>query len=75
MGTLANSEDTDEMQHIAAFHLHLHCLLRFKQPPGTDIYQNLENSTSDPLKYTIGSPILIVLMCMGKYIKIQRVNV
>ena len=29
MGTLANSEDPDEM---AAFHKGLHCLLRLKQP-------------------------------------------
>ena len=27
-GTLANSEDPDEMPHKAAFHLGLHCLLR-----------------------------------------------
>ena len=27
MATLANSEDTYEMQHIAAFHQDLHCLL------------------------------------------------
>ena len=27
MGTLANSEDPDEMQHYAAFHHGLHCLL------------------------------------------------
>ena len=26
MGTLANSEDPDEMQHNAAFHQGLHCL-------------------------------------------------
>ena len=26
-GTLANSEDPDEMQHNAAFHQGLHCLL------------------------------------------------
>ena len=25
MGTLANSEDPDEMQHNAAFHQDLHC--------------------------------------------------
>ena len=25
MGTLANSEDPDEMQHNAAFHQGLHC--------------------------------------------------
>ena len=28
MGTLEDSEDPDEMQHNAAFHLGLHCLLR-----------------------------------------------
>ena len=32
MGTLANSEDPDEMQHKAAFHQGLHGLLRLKQP-------------------------------------------
>ena len=30
MGTSAKSEDPDEMQHNAAFHLGLHCLLRLK---------------------------------------------
>ena len=48
MPTLANSEDPDEMQHDAAFHLGLHCLLRFKQPSGTEIHHNIENSTCDP---------------------------
>ena len=33
MGTLANSEDPDEMQHNAAFHQGLHCLLRLKRSP------------------------------------------
>ena len=28
MGTMANSEDPDEMPHEAAFHQGLHCLLR-----------------------------------------------
>ena len=50
MGTLANSDDPDEMQHDAAFHQGLHCLLRLKQPSGTEIHQNLEDSTFDPLK-------------------------
>ena len=27
MGSLANSEDPDEMPHYAAFHKGLHCLL------------------------------------------------
>ena len=31
MLSLANSEDLDEMQHNAAFHLGLHCLLRQNQ--------------------------------------------
>ena len=34
MGTLVNSEDTDEMQHNAAFHCGLHCLLRLKNLQG-----------------------------------------
>ena len=36
-GTLTNSEDQDPdgMQHDAAFHQDLHCLLRLKQPSGT----------------------------------------
>ena len=29
MVTLANSEDPDEMQHNAAFHLGLHCLPKY----------------------------------------------
>ena len=48
MGTLANSEDPDEMQHNAAFHQGLHCLLLLKQLSGTEINHNLENSTYDP---------------------------
>ena len=42
MGCLANNEDPDEMQHNAAFHQGLHCLLRLKQPSGTEIHRNLE---------------------------------
>ena len=46
MVTLANSEDPHEMQHNAAFHQGLHCLLKSKQPSGTEIHHYLENSTS-----------------------------
>ena len=60
MGTLANSEAPDEMQHNAAFHEGLHCLLRLKYSSGTEVYNSLENSTCDPLKYTVDSLILIV---------------
>ena len=49
MGTLTNSEDPDEMQHNAAFHQGLHCLLRLKQPSGAEIHLDLESSTCDPL--------------------------
>ena len=65
MGTFANNEDSDKMQHYAAFHQGLHCLLRLKQPSGTEIHHNFENSTCDHLKYTIGSHILIVSICKG----------
>ena len=47
MGTVANSEDPDEMQHNGAFHQALHCLLRLKEPSGTEIHHNLETSTCD----------------------------
>ena len=33
MGTLANSEDPDEMLHKEAFHQGLHCLIRLKLQP------------------------------------------
>ena len=74
MGTLANNEDPDEMQHKAALYLGLHCFLRLKQSSGTEIDHNKETSTCDPLKYIMGSPILIVSICMRKSIRIQRVN-
>ena len=73
-GTLANNEDPDEMQHDAAFHQGLHCLLRLKQPLGTVMHLNLKNATHDPLKYKIESPIRVMSMCMGKSTRIQRVN-
>ena len=51
--------------HNAAFHHGLHCLLRAKQPSGTEIDHNLELSNSDPFKYTIGSPIHVVLILIS----------
>ena len=74
MGTLANSEDPDEMQHNAAFHQCLHCLLRLKRPQGTKMYHELETFTCDPSKFTMSSPIPPVSICMGKSIRIQRVK-
>ena len=64
MDTLANSEDSNEMQLKAAFHQILQCLLRFKQPSVTEIHINLETSTFYPLKYKMGHPILIVSICL-----------
>ena len=49
MGTLANIKDPDEMQHNAAFHQDLHCLLRLNQSSGTEIHHNFEKSTCDPI--------------------------
>ena len=37
MGTLANSEDPDEMQHNTAFHQGLYCLNRLKQSSEKEI--------------------------------------
>ena len=70
VGTLANSEDPDEMQHyhIAVFHQRLHCLLRLKHSSWTGKHHNLENSTSDPLKCTMRSSILIVSICIHRKI-------
>ena len=62
------SEDPDEMQHYAAFHQGLHCLLRLKQPSRTEIHHNLENSTCDPLKYTMES----LTYCINIYGKIHQ---
>ena len=59
------------MQHNVAFHQGLHCLLRLKQSSGTELHHNLENSTRDPSKYTLGSPLLIEAI-YGKSIRIQR---
>ena len=73
MDTLADSEDTNEMQHYAAFHSGLHCLLRLTQPSRTKIHHNLENSTFESLKITTGSAKLIASILMGYTIRIQKV--
>ena len=70
MDNLAYSENQDEMQHDAAFHQHLHCLLRSKQPSRTEIHHNLEK----PLRCKMDNPILNVSICIGKSIRIKRVK-
>ena len=63
MGPLANSEGPDKMQHDAAFHQSLHCLLRIKQPLGTEIHHELEKSTCGPFKYAF-----IIVYFLHKYV-------
>ena len=62
------------MQHDAAFHQGLHCLLKIKQSSETKVYHKLENSNCDSIKITMGSPILIVSNCMGKSMRIHRIK-
>ena len=66
MGTLANSDDPDEMQHYAAFHQGLHCLLILKQPSRRDIHHDLENSTCDPHKGHNGQTHTYCINIYGK---------
>ena len=49
MGTLANIEDPYELQHNAAFHQGLHCLLRLKRPSGTELRHSLKKFYLRPL--------------------------
>ena len=65
-GTLANSEDPDEMQHKAIFHQGLHCLL-YINSSGTEIYIHnfKEMFTCKPLKYKMAKSIIIASICMG----------
>ena len=75
MGTLANIEDPDEMQHNAAFHQDLHCFLRLSQSSGTEIHHNLEKSTCDPYIEHNGLSHAHCINMYGKSIRIQRVKV
>ena len=59
MGTLANSEDPDEMLHIAAFHLGLHCLPSQNQYSEKELQYFLE-ITCDPSIYTMDHPDVTV---------------
>ena len=53
MGTLANSEYPDEIEHNTAFHHGLHCLLRLKQPSGTDIHNKIGPVTQKKIQCKI----------------------
>ena len=74
MGTLANSEDPDEMQQIAAFNLGLHCLVSWKWSFETEVHLNLKSLTCDPLICTMNHPSLIVSSYMEEFISLQKVK-
>ena len=71
MGTLANSEDPNEIQYETTFHQGLHCL-RYKQLLGTEIYYNFKTSNFDLLKYKMDKPLLIVLIYFGKALRMKK---
>ena len=62
MGTEANNEDPDEMQHNAAFHQGLDFLPRLE----TKIHHNFENSTFDHLKLHNGQSPTYYINIYGK---------
>ena len=65
MGTLANIEYPDEMQH-GVFHQGMHCLVRLIQPSGTEAHHNLEKSTCIPLKVHNGQSHTYCINMSGK---------
>ena len=60
MGTLANSEDLNEMSHNMAFPQGLHCLLRQNWSSEKDKKKFLEIISCDPSIYTRDHPNLTV---------------
>ena len=60
MGTLANSEDRDEMLHDAAIHQGLHCLLNENRSSGKEIRYLFEIITCDPSIFIMDHPDLTI---------------
>ena len=68
MGTIANTEDQDEMPQNALFHRCLHCLLRQSRSSELEIYYILEIVTCDPTMYTIdNSDFTCIYNCINLY--------
>ena len=65
-GTMANSEDPDEMPHNMAFHQGLYCLQRQNQSSETEIQKFLEIITYDLSIYTIDHPDSILYVDLWK---------
>ena len=74
MGTLANSEDPDEMTHRVAFHHGLHCLPRQNGCLKKEKQDFLDITTRDPSIYTMDHHVLIVCSFTEKSIGLKRVK-
>ena len=72
MGTLVYSVDQNEMLHKAAF---IKSLLILKQSSSTKIQFIFEIATCDHLKYKQNTPKFIVSICMGKSIRMKKVQI
>ena len=70
MGTLANSDDTDEIPQSVTFHQGLHCLLKKEQSSRTKDHLNLEILTLDLLICTISHSRFILSYQMEEFINI-----
>ena len=75
LGTLANSEDPDEMLHNLAFHVGQHCLLRQNQSSEKKYKMFLEIITYDPSIYIYIMDHLDIIVCsfMENIIGLKRV--
>ena len=74
MGTLANSEDPDEMPHNVAFHQGLHSLLRQNRSSEKEIQYFIKIITCDPSIYTMDHPDFTVSKFMENSIGLKRVT-
>ena len=72
MGTLANSEDPDEMPHNAAFHQSLHCMQYKIDLQRKKFTTFLELKTCDPSKYILDHPGIIFFSFMENSIDLKR---
>ena len=74
MGTLANSEDTDERPHYASFHQGLHRLQIQNGSSKKEIHYILEIITGDPSIYKMDQPDFIICSNMENSIGLKRVK-
>ena len=74
MGTLANSEDPDEMPQNAAFHQGVHCLLRQNQSSEKAIHYFLKIINCDPSTYIMDHPDFIVCSFVENSIGLKTVK-